>query len=253
MRSDSLSKYMNCENIELFFKPRYHLLTKRISSVEVSLLLANKEMPTFKEIEFLSSYEKAKIVGSFELWMLHETCKWQKNWIESHVNYVPLVINFTFDILNNPYLIYDIVLCLKEYKLPENAIRIAINTRGLLQNTMGLNKCLSYVKANQVPIILNGNSYDSSLPLLLDKMKCDGIKIDSVFLNKIQFSKEDRMVLEEIIHACRNMTIEFSCNGIDSLVELEKLEALGCDHGQGDFLSPLLSVAQMAKLLLNSL
>ena len=66
------------------------------------------------------------------------------------------------------------------------------------------------------------------------------MKIDKTFLNNIK-EKNGVFLLETIINIAKNLGIKIVCEGIETAEQIEILQGLKCDYGQGFFYSKALS------------
>ena len=91
-----------------------------------------------------------------------------------------------------------------------------------------------------IKVILDDFGIGYSSLSIIQKIPIDIMKIDKTFLNNIK-EKNGVFLLETIINIAKNLGIKIVCEGIETAEQIEILQGLKCDYGQGFFYSKALS------------
>lgn len=81
---------------------------------------------------------------------------------------------------------------------------------------------------------------------LLFHSQPDFVKIDKLFITNIAYDLRKRIFVSNIINLARNLGIAVIAEGIETSADLKICQGMGCDFGQGYFISrPQLDIAQI--------
>src|SRR3546814_17300185 len=86
----------------------------------------------------------------------------------------------------------------------------------------------------------------------LRRVPLDVLKIDRSFVAGRGAIAEDTVIVESIVHLGHSFGLAVVAEGVESPRQLEQLERLGCDHGQGYLWSPGVPEAEVVGLLRRS-
>ncbi len=92
-----------------------------------------------------------------------------------------------------------------------------------------------------------GTGYSSLL--YLTRFPLDYLKIDRSFVAGLREDPNDAVVASGIIGLAHAMNLKVVAEGIETEGQLERLRKMGCDMGQGDYLSRALPAEDAASLL----
>jgi EAL domain-containing protein (putative c-di-GMP-specific phosphodiesterase class I) len=72
----------------------------------------------------------------------------------------------------------------------------------------------------------------------LKSLAIDGLKIDRSFVRDMTTDNRDAAIVSAIIGIAKSLGIAVLAEGIETVQHVERLRALGCEFGQGNFLHP---------------
>ena len=94
-----------------------------------------------------------------------------------------------------------------------------------------------------------GSGY-SSLNTLKD-LDIAELKLDKEFLSEQSTSRRGRMIIESVIHLARAHSITTVAEGIEDQDQLEFLESIHCDIGQGYYFAKPMPVEEFERTVLH--
>ena len=94
-----------------------------------------------------------------------------------------------------------------------------------------------------------GSGY-SSLNTLKD-LDIAELKLDKEFLSEQSTSRRGRMIIESVIHLARALSITTVAEGIEDQAQLEFLESIHCDIGQGYYFAKPMPVEEFERTVLH--
>jgi EAL domain-containing protein (putative c-di-GMP-specific phosphodiesterase class I) len=82
----------------------------------------------------------------------------------------------------------------------------------------------------------------------LRRLPIDKLKIDRGFLQELEFSSGDAMIVETIAAMARGLGLHVAAEGVESEAQRRKLLAVGCEEWQGHLFSEPLDAAGFERL-----
>jgi EAL domain-containing protein (putative c-di-GMP-specific phosphodiesterase class I) len=88
-----------------------------------------------------------------------------------------------------------------------------------------------------------GTGYSSLM--YLKELPVDAVKIDRTFVRDMATKPDDEIIVRAIIDLARNLNLQVVAEGVEDEATWDRLGALGCDLGQGYYLSPPLAEKEL--------
>ena len=76
-----------------------------------------------------------------------------------------------------------------------------------------------------------------------------GLKIDRAFIAGLGRAREDTAIVTAPLAFAAALDLSVTAEGIETVEQLERLQSLGCLHGQGYLFSPAVPASEVAALL----
>ena len=86
----------------------------------------------------------------------------------------------------------------------------------------------------------------------LHRFEFDYLKIDRSFMLSFESSTNTEIIFESIVNLAKSLEIKTAAEGIETKKQMDWMKRLGCDYGQGYFMSSPLPEGEFEKLLLKS-
>ena len=125
---------------------------------------------------------------------------------------------------------------LDETGLPPERLSLEITESFLLEDAVEIRKSLADLKGVGVRLAVDdfGTGY-SSLSYLKD-LPVDTLKLDQSFVRNVAVAGPDRAIAEMVMRLGQTLGLRTVAEGIETDRQLETMQRLGCDVGQGYFL-----------------
>ena len=196
----------------------------RLTGAEALVRLRSHEGGVIAPDEFLSCIHAAPIGRRLDKFMLERAVRSLSSWRFTGLvgSDFRLAVNVTGASLRDPEFAPDVAATLKRYKVPAKNIIIEIS-----ENTGDIEmQALENLRATEVRIALDdvGLLYNN-----LDRLVAiapDVAKLDRQWMN-------DDVVLPRLIDLCQSLGLELVAEGVETLEQLERLQALKVVHFQG--------------------
>lgn len=232
---------------ELHYQPRIDVSTRRVTSIE-ALLRWNHPMRGYVGLgEILHLAKATGLIFEIGDWVLRSACEAALRWPGSRD--LPRVsINLSRQELGRDDLVERVAGILEDTGLDPARLELEFTEAALLRAT-DPSAQLTGLKALGVGLVLDDFGTGHSSLASLKNYPIDALKIDASFVNAAPTDSSDAAICEIIVMMAHKMGLSAIAEGIESLAELELLQALGCDELQGYFIAHPMPSAELAAFL----
>jgi len=203
--------------------------------------------------EFMAIAEETGLIVQIDRWMLYTACQQLANWKKKFINHLPLKIsiNLSAQDIRQPSLIEDIDRILAQTSLTGDSIALEITESMLIENISKTINLLTELKARKIQISIDDFGTGYSSLNYLHRLPTDNLKIDRSFVSQMQEGNRNYQVVSTIIALSNQLGLGTVAEGIETPQQLQWLQQLGCEFGQGYLFSQPLD-RQTAEALLAS-
>ncbi|RCJ25677.1 two-component system response regulator [Nostoc sp. ATCC 43529] len=203
--------------------------------------------------EIMAIAEETGLIVQIDRWMLYTACQQLANWKKKFINHLPLKIsiNLSAQDIRQPSLIEDIDRILAQTNLTGDSIALEITESMLIENISKTINLLTELKARKIQISIDDFGTGYSSLNYLHRLPTDNLKIDRSFVSQMQEGNRNYQVVSTIIALSNQLGLRTVAEGIETPQQLQWLQQLGCEFGQGYLFSQPLD-RQTAEALLAS-
>ncbi|MBE9105706.1 EAL domain-containing protein [Nostoc cf. edaphicum LEGE 07299] len=185
--------------------------------------------------EFIPVAEETGLIVQIDRWMFYKACQQLANWKTKFASHFPLKmsINLSAQNIRQASLIDDIDQTLAQTGLEGDSIALEITESMLIDNISQTIDLLTQLKDRKIQISIDdfGSGY-SSLNYL-HRLPADNLKIDRSFVSQMQEGNRNYQVVSTIIALSNQLGLAVIAEGIETPQQLQWLQELGCEFGQG--------------------
>ena len=216
----------------LQYQPQYDLRTGGCCGRE-ALLRWRRDGAVVPAGEFIAMAEDAGLIGGIGAWVLREACmagaseRWPGPALRMAVNLSPVQVR-------GPGLVAMVEGVLRDTGFPPGLLEMEITEGTLLHDTAHTLEVLQGLRALGVGLALDdfGKGY-SSLGYLR-RFPFTRLKIDRAFVDGADAG--GAAIVRAVAALGRELGLRVVAEGIETEEQLRRMQALGCDEGQGYFL-----------------
>lgn len=232
------------DGFEMHYQPIVDAATEEIVSFEALIRFKDR---AFSPFEFINVAETSGLILRLGHWILEDVLSTMANWLEADYQVRPVAINLSPRQLMDPTFRAYFFSLIHHYGISSDLIEIEITENVLLENEEENLTILKALRSAGIAVSMDdfGTGY-SSLNYLtflpIDKVKIDKSLKDQFMLH------EHSEILSGIIMMVHGLGYKVVAEGIESIEELERLRALGCDQIQGYYFSRPLPKEEVEKI-----
>lgn len=248
-----LRKAIERQEFVVYYQPIIDILSERLIGFEALVRWQHPTRGLVLPGEFISIAEETGLIVQIDRWILYTACQQLATWKAKFASDLLLKININIsaqDIRHSSF-IEDIDRTLSQTGLEGNSIAIEITESMLIDNICKTIDLLNELKERKIQISIDdfGTSY-SSLNYL-HRLPADNLKIDRSFVSQMQEGNRNYQVVSTIITLSNQLGLTVVAEGIETPQQLQWLQQLKCEFGQGYLFSKPLSHETAEVLLAN--
>jgi len=212
----------------LLFQPQINLATGRFVGAEALLRWRHPELGLISPGEFVPIAETSGLICEIGRWVLMEACIEASKWPHGIVAVNVSPIQFERSDVEA-----EVRLALVASGLPKSRLCIEITESTFLDDNARSKEKMAALRAAGVALALDdfGTGY-SSLSYLAD-LPLDKLKIDQSFVRRLTRDSGVMEIVKGIVSIAHGLGLEIVAEGIEGEAEMEALQHLQCETGQG--------------------
>lgn len=236
------------QELELFFQPRVKLTDASIVGAEVLLRWQKSKLGFVSPVEFIPLMEKTGIINEVGEWVLRESCKQLRQWMDMGHDF-RISVNVSAKQFDNGLLHETVSKVLQETSVPADRLEIEI-TEGLLID-QSEDAIVSLEKMSETGVSISLDDFGTGYSSLsyLKQFPIDILKIDRSFVMDLKDNKDSLVIVEAIIGLAKNLGLSVTAEGIEEQWHADFLTEQLCDEGQGYYFARPMPKEEMQKVL----
>jgi diguanylate cyclase (GGDEF)-like protein len=238
------------QELYVFFQPQIDISSNQVVGAEAIVLWYHPTHGYFMPKDFLDLAEKTGLIIDIGEWLLRQTCKLGRQWLDEGLPAVILAVNvspYQFRHVNVSKLVTQI---LEETGFPAQYLALEITETGLMENHENAQPILNILYEQGVHLVIDDFGKGFSSLTYLKHFPLDMLKIDKSFIDDLPYSQDDSAITASLIAMAHHLGFKVLAEGVETVPQLTFLRQQGCDKYQGVH-SQALPANQFARLLLN--
>lgn len=235
----------------LYFQPQMKFGSDDIKSAEVLLRWSHPEKGLIPPGVFIPIAEESMLIADIDAWVLRNTCRQIRQWLDSGMVPVRLAVNISAAQFQNPGFIGLVKGTLEAFNVPAEQIELEITEGALIDNLEHARQVLQELGDLGLRLAIDdfGTGYCSLA--YLKSMPIDKLKIDQSFVRDITRSSRDAAIVEVILQLSRQLGLSCIAEGVETSAEYDWLVEKGCDAFQGYLFHRPMPLADFERILLS--
>jgi len=227
----------------LVYQPKIDIATGKIQSVE-ALIRWNHPVKGFVPPGmFIPQAEQSTLIENITDFVIKQAILQLKLWQRSGID-VNIAVNVSTYNLLQPNFVNKILGLLQDNKLDTESLEIEITEGSLITDFQHVLNGLNHLHDAKIKIALDDFGTGYSSLQYLQKLPIDFLKIDQSFVRNLETSKQSKEIVKAIVDLAHTINIKTIAEGIETMSDYDYLNSVGCDIGQGFYMSkPLTSNA----------
>jgi EAL domain-containing protein (putative c-di-GMP-specific phosphodiesterase class I) len=199
---------------------------------------------------FIKVAEESGLAERITRWIVNEVCSQIVRWRKVRPGFdIPVAVNVAGDELGSNKLPILVRGALAKYRIEPAMITLEITERTLAKEGSINNDVISELASLGVGLSLDDFGTGYSTLHALKRLPIQSIKIDRSFIEGIPDDPDSRAIVHAMLAVARHFRLKVVAEGIETAEQAEYLRALGCEYGQGYFISRPLAASTILEYL----
>lgn len=220
----------------LMYQPQFDIDKKELLAMEALIRWRHPEKGIILPLDFIPVAEDSGLIIKIGEWVIREVCRQINAWHDNGLPYVRVAVNVATPQLKSPLFAETLAQILQEYSLDPQYIEIEI-TENVMITHVEVQRMIHQLNKLGVKIVLDDFGTGNSSLNYLKRIHIDRLKIDQSFVQNIDKSRSDEVIIEAIIAMARSLNFKVLAEGVESEKQMRFLQDQECDEIQGFLLS----------------
>jgi diguanylate cyclase (GGDEF)-like protein/PAS domain S-box-containing protein len=250
-----LRKALEREEFIVYYQPIFDINTNDIMGFEALVRWQHPIRGFVPLPEFIPIAEETGLILPLDSWVLYTACQQLAIWQTHCSSRFPLrvSVNLSVQDLRKPTLVKEVERILSETGLDGHCLTLEITESMLIENINETLIVLEQLKKLGIQISIDDFGTGYSSLNYLHRLPADTLKIDRSFINQMREGSRNYQVVKTIITLSNLLGLAVVAEGIETQQQLQWLQQLGCEFGQGYLFSPALPVNEIEALFIKIL
>jgi len=236
------------EEFLVHYQPKMDLQSGRVTGVEALLRWRHPEHGMLAPMKFIPLIEQTALVGPVTLHLIEETLRQMVSWRKIGVR-LAMSVNLSARNLLDPELPMQIAELLDRHAVPAEQLTVEITESAAMVDPDRAVRVLEALRASGIGVSIDDFGTGNASIEYLAALPATELKIDRSFITDILHDARAEAIVRSTIDLARNLQLTVVAEGIETEAVLEHLTGLGCDTGQGYFISRPLPAAELREAL----
>ena len=230
-----LHRALRQDEFRIYYQPLVQFSGSAVVGFEALLRWAHPRRGLVAPMEFIPVAEETGLIVPIGEWVLREVCAQAARWRSITPLDDPLVVsvNLSAHQLAHPDLVGVVAAAIADFGLDPATLLVEVTESVLMSDPELASTILHALRALGVRIAVDDFGTGHSSLGYLKQLPVDCLKIDRSFVSGLGIDPDDRAIVGAVVSMGHALGLTVTAEGIETPEQLDELESLGCDLGQG--------------------
>jgi diguanylate cyclase (GGDEF)-like protein/PAS domain S-box-containing protein len=219
--------------LRVYYQPQIDIATGKIIGAEALVRWQNPVDGLIPPNRFIPVAEQTGLIMALGAWVLKETCRQGRQWLEAGFPPMTLAVNVSPHQLRQGDLSALVAEVLMETGFPAEYLELELTESGLMERQTEIITLMNNLRAQGIRLAIDDFGTGYSSLAYLKRFPLDVLKIDKSFIDDIPHHQDDMEIAATIIAMGHTLGFKVLAEGVETQEQLTFLEAKGCDYYQG--------------------
>jgi EAL domain-containing protein (putative c-di-GMP-specific phosphodiesterase class I) len=244
-----LRRAVEQQELCVFYQPQVDIASGLIVGAEALVRWQDPVEGLILPIRFIPIAEETGLILPIGEWVLRETCRQGRQWLEAGLPPLTLAVNVSSYQFRRSDVCALVTTVLDATGFPAGQLELEITESGLMGNQDNAAAILNNLRTLGVRLAIDDFGTGYSSLAYLKHFPLDVLKIDKSFIDDIPFHQDDMEIAATIVAMGHILGIKVLAEGVETSGQLAFLQEKGCDMYQGYIKSQPLPPNEFAELL----
>jgi diguanylate cyclase (GGDEF)-like protein len=241
---NELRRAIERNELHLYYQPIMSLKTQSLCGFEALVRWQHPERGLILPAEFIPLAEETNLIIPLGYAAIRQACLQMEAWHTHLPTDYPLTINVNLSghQLKQADFAQQVSQILTETQIHPQWLKLEITESVFIENAEILTETFSQLQQIGVKFAIDdfGTGYSSLSSL--HRLPVDSLKIDRAFVDGIENDSNKVELVRTVLTLAQNLELSAIAEGIETPQQLELLQSLDCEYGQGNLFSKPLPI-----------
>jgi diguanylate cyclase (GGDEF)-like protein len=232
------------DEFQLHYQPRVHLERNQVIGMEALIRWEHPKYGHIPPSDFIYVAENSGMILPLGNWILAQAEKDMVAMEKCGLLGLNIAINLSFKQLQDTTFCENLPKRILGWKSSRSQLEFELTETAVLSNPELVKKTLTEISELGVKISLDDFGTGYSALVHVQEFPISIVKIDKSFVQRMEIDPSARTIVESIISFAHRLQLEVVGEGIEQEAQLNDLQAMGCEQGQGYFFAKALPLRQ---------
>lgn len=231
--TNSLRKALENDELCLHFQPLISMNSRSVVGFEALLRWNSPQHGNVPPCSFIPLAEQSGIILSIGEWVIGEACRFARTLSELGRSEVCVAVNVSPRQLAAEDFVETVRRCINEAGVQSGQIEIEITENVFIESIEKCTGKLAELSSLGVRLSLDDFGTGFSSLTYLRNLPVTTLKIDKSFIDRIDEDQVQEGFIRSIIDMAHVLNLNVVAEGVETELQLAKLNDFGCDYAQG--------------------
>jgi diguanylate cyclase (GGDEF)-like protein len=232
----------------LHYQPKVDLHSRTVTGVEALVRWRHPERGMVPPPSFIPLIEQTALIGPLTLHVIDRALAQLVSWRRRGI-ILEMSVNLSARNLLDPELPGKIAALLDRHSIPSERLTVEVTETAAMVDPDRAVSVLEALRASGVRVSVDDFGTGNASIEYLTTLPATEIKIDRSFITDILHDARAQAIVRSTIDLARNLDLSVVAEGIETEAVIEHVAALGCQTGQGYFISRPLPAEELTPTL----
>lgn len=231
-----LRRAIDQNEFRLHVQPKTILGTAEVVGVEALVRWQHPKKGLIQPDDFIPFAEKTGFIRTLTRWMLEQAASLCSEW-EEHGIHLKISVNLSTRDLLDQDLPTKFMEILRQHQVASSSFCMEITESAIMDDPVRALQTLERLYAMGIQLSIDDFGTGYSSLAYLKRLPVHELKIDKSFVMNMEHDVDDATIVRSTVDLGHNMGLRVVAEGIESRATLQLLARMGCDQGQGYYIS----------------
>jgi diguanylate cyclase (GGDEF)-like protein len=232
---NALHRALDRGEFVMHYQPIVNMGTGALSGVEALVRWEHPERGLVTPGEFIGAAEETGLIIPLGAWVFETACRQAADWARITQSGPPvrMSVNVSARQCGHPDLVSTFGSILARTAADPASLCLEITETALMEDVAASEATLHALKKLGLTIALDDFGTGYSSLRALQRFPVDVVKIDRSFIAPIERDPQEAAIVAAVISLSHALGLQTVAEGIETIAQVDRLRALGCDLAQG--------------------
>lgn len=231
-----IQKAIQDHNFSAYLQPKANARTGEICGAEALIRYYDQKNGIVAPARFLPMIEKAGLIRYMDLFILKDVCRMMRQWIDQGWEPFPISVNYSRVTILDTHILEATNEIVEEFSISKDLIEIEVTESIGSTDSGSLRKVVECFRREGYRMALDDFGAEYSNIYMLYTLDITSLKLDRRIVTDMFKDRRAKIVVENVIHACKKLGILCVAEGVETEENKDELCAMSCEVVQGYFL-----------------